>query len=179
MKSYRLRVTSAAVGHGRILVTPCGREFFPTDAFGKSSRTDGVGNPLRLHVTGLPEVVETDLPTDGAGRPRWFFRDRKWLKQFLQLHKLAAGDEVIITRLGPRDYQISPVSREIRFIDLFAGIGGMRLGFEAAGARCVFSCEWDKHAQRTYEANFGDKPAGDIRLLGVAASRHQFHAAVA
>ncbi|MCZ6652754.1 MAG: DNA (cytosine-5-)-methyltransferase [Planctomycetota bacterium] len=41
----------------------------------------------------------------------------------------------------------------------------MRSGFEAAGARCVFSCEWDKHAQRTYEENFGDKPAGDIRLI--------------
>lgn len=48
------------------------------------------------------------------------------------------------------------------FIDLFCGIGGMRLGFEAAGARCVFSSDWDKYAQKTYEANFGEVPAGDI-----------------
>ena len=51
------------------------------------------------------------------------------------------------------------------FIDLFAGIGGMRMGFEAAGGRCVFTSEWNPFARRTYAANFGeDHPiAGDIR----------------
>lgn len=48
------------------------------------------------------------------------------------------------------------------FIDLFAGIGGIRLGFEAWGGECVFSCEWDKYAQQTYKANFGEVPVGDI-----------------
>lgn len=52
---------------------------------------------------------------------------------------------------------------DLRFADLFCGIGGMRLGFEAAGCRCVFSCDWDKYAQKTYEANFGDVPFGNIR----------------
>ena len=51
------------------------------------------------------------------------------------------------------------------FIDLFAGIGGFRLGLEAVGGQCVFSCEWDTHAQRTYEAWFDEVPAGDIRKL--------------
>ncbi len=51
------------------------------------------------------------------------------------------------------------------FIDLFAGIGGMRLAFEARGGKCVFSSEWDKFAQQTYEANFGDKPHGDITQI--------------
>lgn len=51
------------------------------------------------------------------------------------------------------------------FIDLFAGIGGTRLGFETAGGKCVFSSEWDKYARLTYEANFGEQPAGDIRLI--------------
>jgi 16S rRNA G966 N2-methylase RsmD len=45
-----------------------------------------------------------------------------------------------------------------KFIDLFCGIGGMRLAFESAGAECVFSSDWDKYAQITYEANFGEKP---------------------
>ncbi|MBA4544564.1 DNA (cytosine-5-)-methyltransferase [Thermoactinomyces daqus] len=49
------------------------------------------------------------------------------------------------------------------FIDLFAGIGGIRIAFERAGGRCVFSSEWDVKAQETYYANFGEKPAGDIR----------------
>lgn len=45
-----------------------------------------------------------------------------------------------------------------RFIDLFAGIGGIRIAFEEAGGQCVFSSEYDKHAQLTYEAFFGEKP---------------------
>ena len=49
-----------------------------------------------------------------------------------------------------------------KFIDLFAGIGGMRLGFEKAGGHCVYSNEWNKYSQQTYFANFGELPAGDI-----------------
>ncbi len=51
------------------------------------------------------------------------------------------------------------------FIDLFAGIGGMRLAFESAGGTCVFSSEWDKDSQKTYFANFGETPHGDITLI--------------
>lgn len=57
------------------------------------------------------------------------------------------------------------MDKQITFIDLFAGIGGIRLAFERAGATCVFSSEWDKMACRTYEANFGEKPAGDITQI--------------
>ena len=53
----------------------------------------------------------------------------------------------------------------IRFVDLFAGIGGIRLAFEAAGCENVFSSEWDKFAQKTYSTNFGDTPGGDIRNI--------------
>lgn len=49
-----------------------------------------------------------------------------------------------------------------KFIDLFAGIGGIRLGFEQNNCECVYSNEWNKYAQQTYEANFGDIPEGDI-----------------
>ena len=52
-----------------------------------------------------------------------------------------------------------------KFIDLFAGIGGIRLGFEAHGGECVFSSEWDTFAQDTYEANFGERPHGDITKI--------------
>jgi DNA (cytosine-5)-methyltransferase 1 len=52
------------------------------------------------------------------------------------------------------------------FIDLFAGIGGMRSGFETAGGRCVFTSEWNPWAQRTYRENFGNEEiAGDITLV--------------
>lgn len=53
----------------------------------------------------------------------------------------------------------------LKFIDLFAGIGGTRIAFEEAGCTCVFTSEWDKFAQQTYEANFGEKPKGDIREI--------------
>lgn len=51
------------------------------------------------------------------------------------------------------------------FIDLFAGIGGIRLGFESVGGHCVFSSEFDEDACTTYQANFGEHPAGDITKI--------------
>lgn len=49
-----------------------------------------------------------------------------------------------------------------RTIDLFAGIGGIRLGFESEGCETVFASEWDEAASKMYEANFGEKPFGDL-----------------
>lgn len=49
-----------------------------------------------------------------------------------------------------------------KFIDLFAGMGGLRIPFDELGGTCVFSSEWDKFAQQTYQANFDEIPAGDI-----------------
>jgi len=49
----------------------------------------------------------------------------------------------------------------LKFFDLFAGIGGFRLGMERAGHQCVGSCEWDKHARETYKKNFGSYPEYD------------------
>jgi DNA (cytosine-5)-methyltransferase 1 len=54
---------------------------------------------------------------------------------------------------------------KLTFIDLFAGIGGIRKGFEDEHTQCVFSSEWDKHAAKTYEANYGEKPHGDITQI--------------
>lgn len=51
------------------------------------------------------------------------------------------------------------------FIDLFAGIGGIRIAFDRAGGKCVFTSEWDKYCQKMYEANFGDVPHGDITKI--------------
>lgn len=54
---------------------------------------------------------------------------------------------------------------QLRFIDLFCGIGGFRLAFERAGGRCVFSSDWDKYSRQTYATNFGEIPHGDLRLV--------------
>jgi len=58
-------------------------------------------------------------------------------------------------------------SPKFSFADFFAGIGGFRLGLEACGGRCVFSCEWDRYAQKTYRAWFGEVPAGDINDVDI------------
>jgi DNA (cytosine-5)-methyltransferase 1 len=78
------------------------------------------------------------------------------------------------TRLGLRMLKQAAAKRcapietgrpAFRFIDLFAGIGGLRMGFETIGGRCVFTSEWDLHSQKTYAMNFPDNHpiAGDIR----------------
>jgi DNA (cytosine-5)-methyltransferase 1 len=56
----------------------------------------------------------------------------------------------------------TPVNYKFKFIDLFAGIGGFRIALQNLGGKCVFTSEWDKEAQRTYKANFGEVPFGDI-----------------
>ncbi len=73
-------------------------------------------------------------------------------------------------REEPTPYRVngSAPERKLRFIDLFCGIGGFRIAFERAGAECVFSSDWDKFSQQTYEANFGEKPHGDIHSVAVA-----------
>ena len=55
-----------------------------------------------------------------------------------------------------------------KFIDLFAGIGGIRSPFEARGGKCVFTSEWDKFARRTYALNYGEIPSGDITKIKAA-----------
>lgn len=56
----------------------------------------------------------------------------------------------------------TPKKYTFKFIDLFAGIGGFRIAMQNLGGKCVFTSEWDKEAQKTYQANFGEVPFGDI-----------------
>jgi DNA (cytosine-5)-methyltransferase 1 len=60
------------------------------------------------------------------------------------------------------------VQRKSRFIDLFAGIGGFRAGLQKAGGTCVFTSEWDRWAQKTYEKWHGDRLHGDINEIDPA-----------
>lgn len=62
-------------------------------------------------------------------------------------------------------YNKQPINPKFTFIDLFAGIGGIRIPFQEIGGKCVFSSEWDKFSQKTYKVNFGEVPAGDITKI--------------
>lgn len=59
----------------------------------------------------------------------------------------------------------APENPTFKFIDLFAGIGGFRIGGQNNNGKCVFSSEWDKFAQQTYKSNFGEFPFGDITKI--------------
>lgn len=86
-------------------------------------------------------------------------------------HGEVAADESALSRLRQLGEPRLPLG-DFRFIDLFAGIGGLRRGFDAIGGRCVFTSEWDRFAERTYRANFRDGPEhrfeGDITKVDPA-----------
>ena len=77
--------------------------------------------------------------------------------------------QLIIEIKAPPFKQSSAAQQSFTFIDLFAGIGGIRLPYQQAGGRCVFSSEWDKYSQTTYAANFGEFPSGDITKIPASA----------
>ena len=78
--------------------------------------------------------------------------------------ELSINDFVVSMIMKSLSNQTQPLEHDSRFsfIDLFAGIGGMRLAFEKNGGACVYSNEWNKYCQQTYFSNFGEQPDGDI-----------------
>ena len=83
-----------------------------------------------------------------------------------------SDDEMLLAAESPFEYNLfadffnvpfpAPKNPKFTFIDLFAGIGGFRIAMQSQGGKCVFSSEWNAYAQKTYFANFGDMPFGDI-----------------
>lgn len=99
------------------------------------------------------------------------------IKDFIESKKcpekeIITDDFVLAVAEAPMQYALfndfftvpfPPVkNQKFTFIDLFAGMGGFRLAMQAQGGKCVFSSEWNKFAQKTYLANFGEMPFGDI-----------------
>lgn len=152
-------------------------DFFPADCYGASSAKKATGRLIRLDVDGLPEPVWTDIPTDAkTGKPRRFFRKRSWVKVFFKQHRIQPGDTISVERITPRrfriapfeskserdrsnafEFQIEPEGTGPRVIELFAGCGGMALGFKNAGFRTVLANEWDRSACDTLRANISER----------------------
>lgn len=163
--SRTIVITPSTANHSRLSLRECGADFLPKESLGGPTKQTASMHPVRLEVEGIDQQILTDLVTDQDGRPRWMFRARSWVKEFLRRNNLTTGDRVHILRVAPNEYRISPLWRTFTCIDLFAGIGGIRLGFESVGGKSVFSSEIDPLAQDTYEANFGVIPAGDITKI--------------
>jgi DNA adenine methylase len=111
MDSRVIRLTTSAHKYGNLNIRACGKDFFPKDAFGGSSRDKGLGVPIKIKAIGLNEIIKTDIPTDRiTGKPWWIFRERTWVKQFVSTNQLTAGTDIKIKRINSRTYQISPTN---------------------------------------------------------------------
>jgi len=165
MESCLIKLTSGAISNNKLNVRTCGLNFFPEGILGGPTKNN-IGTQITINATGLDVPFKTDIPRyKNTNKPRWFLRERSSVGHFYRSNNLTPGDTVTIRRISRKKYELIPHLRKLKFIDLFAGIGGTRLAFEKAGCECVFSSEWDKFAQQTYEANFGEKPHGDIRKI--------------
>lgn len=99
------------------------------------------------------------------------FLSRKELRNKIDIKKMP-DNEVLKVAEDPAQYGLfseffnvpfpSPEKFKFTFIDLFAGIGGIRIAMQNSGGKCVYSSEWNAQAQRTYLANYGEMPFGDI-----------------
>ena len=119
MESRTIQLTEAAKKHGNLNIRACGKDFFPLDVFGGSSKKAGLGTPITLRVEGLPEPIKTDIPTDKkTEHPRWIFRERAWTKKFVKVHNLKAGDTIVINRVANQKYVIKPNAKNLGFDDV-------------------------------------------------------------
>jgi hypothetical protein len=109
MESRTIKVTEAANKHGNLNIRACGKDFFPPDVFGGSSKKAGLGTPITLSVEGLDVRIKTDIPCDKkTGKPRWIFRKRSWVREFVKQNRLRPNDTVSIYRINDRTYEVIP-----------------------------------------------------------------------
>lgn len=95
----------------------------------------------------------------------------KALAQYAENNGISVQDSIshaVAQMLNKQAQATVPAEGGFTFIDLFAGIGGMRIAYETAGGHCVYSNEWNKYSQQTYFANFGEQPEGDITKVDAA-----------
>ena len=115
-------------------------------------------------------VITHYLHNINNGVAKYFKNDAlKYIKEYVQYQEeennlsLVAEDALQQLLFEVNDVPFpTPENYKFKFIDLFAGVGGFRLAMQNLGGKCVFTSEWDRDAQKTYRANFGEVPFGDI-----------------
>lgn len=138
---------------------------------GKTIKYSELKQRLRLEVSGEANSELAALTHYLQSKPNGvshYYRKNanQYLRQLDDLIALFEEPEVQLSLPIEWDVPFPPEKKStFTFIDLFAGIGGFRIAFQSLGGKCVFSSEWNKYAQQTYEANFGEVPFGDITKI--------------
>lgn len=136
-----------------------------------SKKYSEIKNKLKLEIT---KTESNDL----AHLTHFFQNHKNGVSQYFKLSatayltdlhdKLNIAEEPDFQYYLPIKWDIPfppPTTPKFKFIDLFAGIGGIRLAFQKLGGKCVFTSEWDTYSKKTYDANFGEVPFGDITKI--------------
>ena len=110
-------------------------------------------------------IVTHYLQNKDTKHEKTFVKDALRLLGYKATSGIEVHEEQAAYNLFPELFSVpfpAPKNPKFTFIDLFAGIGGFRLAMQEQGGKCVYSSEWNLYAQKTYFANFGEMPFGDI-----------------
>jgi len=170
-KKRVLRVTNANLLYNHLYVTGH-YDFFPRDCIGSPKRSTS-SPTIEIHLDGLRQTVRTDIGRDAkTGRPRGFFRGRKWVREFFEHHAVKAGSFLALERLSDRSYRLSVQPSEqavsLECAEFFAGIGLVRLALERQGWRVIFANDIDPKKAEMYRHNWPNDDhlvVADIHVL--------------